>query len=190
MQKYILAPISLFVLLGLGVGCTPAAPTPAPMPSPSESEVMNGSMEQTTTMEIPAPNQDGDVGEMMVNDTEENPAMSPISDAGDDMMEEENPTMEEHPAGDIKEFTMTAKQWEFTPSTITVNEGDRVRLSIESMDVTHGFTLAAFDIHETLEPSKNTVVEFTADRAGTYSFFCSVFCGAGHSQMRGTLIVQ
>src|SRR3989338_8559345 len=30
---------------------------------------------------------------------------------------------------EIKEFDMTAKQWEFTPSTITVNEGDTVRLN-------------------------------------------------------------
>ena len=27
----------------------------------------------------------------------------------------------------IKEFDMTARQWEFEPSTITVNEGDTVR---------------------------------------------------------------
>lgn len=89
-----------------------------------------------------------------------------------------------------KEFSMVARQWEFSPSTITVNKGDHVTLSITSEDVTHGFSLNAFGINEQLQPGKTTIVEFDADTVGTHSFFCSVFCGSGHGGMSGTLIVK
>ena len=90
----------------------------------------------------------------------------------------------------IKEFTMTAKRWSFTPGIITVNEGDTVKLTIESIDVAHGFAINAFGINERLNPGQTTNIEFVADEKGTFSFFCSVSCGSGHSTMRGTLIVE
>ena len=90
----------------------------------------------------------------------------------------------------IKEFTMTAKNWKFEPSIITVNEGDTVKLFIESVDVTHGFQLIDFDVNENLKPGKIVNIEFVADKKGTFSFFCSVPCGSGHQQMKGTLIVK
>ena len=85
---------------------------------------------------------------------------------------------------------MTAKRWEFTPSSITVNKGDTVKLTITSEDVTHGFNLPEFGVNAQLQPGKTIAVEFVADKTGTFSFFCSVFCGTGHSGMRGTLIVK
>lgn len=94
------------------------------------------------------------------------------------------------PAPSIKEFTMTARQWKFDPETITVNEGDTVKLQITSVDVTHGFALSEFGINEFLEPGKTVNIEFIADKKGTFTFFCSVFCGSGHSEMKGTLIVK
>ncbi|MBS3126603.1 cupredoxin domain-containing protein [Candidatus Woesearchaeota archaeon] len=90
----------------------------------------------------------------------------------------------------VKEFAMTAKRWEFTPSSITVNKGDTVKLTITSEDVTHGFNLPEFGVNAQLQPGKTIAVEFVADKTGTFSFFCSVFCGTGHSGMRGTLIVK
>lgn len=89
----------------------------------------------------------------------------------------------------VKEFTMTAKNWNFEPSKITVKKGDTVRLHIKSVDVDHGFTLAAFGVSTTLKPGVTETVEFTADKVGNHSFFCSVFCGGGHKEMRGTLTV-
>lgn len=93
-------------------------------------------------------------------------------------------------SGNVKEFDMTAKQWEFSPSTITVNQGDTVKLTIESIDVAHGFALPTFGVNEELVPGETVNIEFVADKKGTYTFFCSVQCGAGHSDMKGTLIVQ
>ena len=89
----------------------------------------------------------------------------------------------------VKEFTMTAKQWEFQPSTITVKRGDHVKLTIRSTDVAHGFGLPDFGVSSRLEPGQDTVVEFDADKTGTFTFRCSVFCGSGHGGMSGQLVV-
>ena len=91
--------------------------------------------------------------------------------------------------GDVKEFSLIAKKWEFVPSRIQVNKGDRIILNIQSADVAHGFALTEFNINERIESGKITKIEFVADREGTFSFFCSVFCGDGHSTMKGQLIV-
>ena len=89
----------------------------------------------------------------------------------------------------IKSFSLTARQWSFEPSTITVKKDDTVRLSIASVDVRHGFKLPTFGVDATLEPNQTTTVEFVADKAGTFSFFCNIFCGDGHGAMNGTLTV-
>ena len=84
------------------------------------------------------------------------------------------------PTGEVKVFEMTARQFSFEPGTITVEKGDTVKLTITSIDVTHGFALPDFGIYENLEPGKMVNVEFVADKEGTFNFFCSVPCGSGH----------
>lgn len=104
--------------------------------------------------------------------------------------EEAPPEMPQPPA--VPEpivISITAKQWEFIPSTITVKKEQKVTLNITSTDVDHGFGLSAFGITETLVAGLTTSVVFTPDKTGTFSFFCSVFCGAGHGGMKGTLVV-
>jgi cytochrome c oxidase subunit 2 len=90
----------------------------------------------------------------------------------------------------LKEFTMTAKQFQFDPSVITVKQGDRVRIKITSLDVPHGFALSDFNINQNLEPGKQVVVDFIADKKGEFAFHCSVICGAGHKEMVGKLVVE
>jgi len=94
------------------------------------------------------------------------------------------------PVQETKEFDITAKQWTFSPNPITVNQGDKVILNIHSIDVSHGFVLSAFGISERLSPGNTVKVEFTADKKGSFSFFCNVVCGTGHSGMNGILIVN
>lgn len=94
------------------------------------------------------------------------------------------------PPQEVKSFTMEAKQFEFIPSIITVNEGDLVKLAVTSSDVDHGLAIPAFGVREALSPGKLVNVEFVADKKGTFEFFCSVSCGSGHGGMRGTLVVK
>ena len=92
--------------------------------------------------------------------------------------------------GDVKEFKMTAKQFAFEPETIEVNKGDRVRLIVTSTDVPHGIGIPEYGINERLDVGKPVTIEFIADKEGSFSSFCSVFCGSGHSKMKGKIIVK
>ena len=96
----------------------------------------------------------------------------------------------EEPESGVKEFRIIARQWEYIPETIEVNQGDRVRLVITSVDVTHGYAIPSYGINKRLVPGRETIIEFTADKKGTFTPYCTVQCGAGHSTMRGTLIVN
>ncbi|MBC8495319.1 cytochrome c oxidase subunit II [archaeon] len=93
-------------------------------------------------------------------------------------------------SGEVREFDLIARNWNFEPSEIRVNLGDNVELHIKSVDVTHGFMLSQFGVNEMLEPGQEVNVNFIADKTGTFTFFCNVPCGAGHGSMRGQLIVE
>jgi len=106
--------------------------------------------------------------------------------AGDKQVEEKVVVQ----SGEVKEFRITAKRFQFEPSTIEVSKGDRVRLIVTSTDVPHGIAISEYGINERLEPGTPATIEFTADKEGTFTAFCSVFCGSGHSGMKGKLIVR
>ncbi|HXA04816.1 MAG TPA: cupredoxin domain-containing protein [Bryobacteraceae bacterium] len=88
------------------------------------------------------------------------------------------------------EIKVTAKKFEFSPSAVHVKKGDRVKLVITAADHDHGFKLEAFQVDQLLKKGEATTVEFTADRAGTFPFECSHFCGMGHKKMKGELVVE
>jgi heme/copper-type cytochrome/quinol oxidase subunit 2 len=94
------------------------------------------------------------------------------------------------PAQTVKDIKMTARKYEFNPSIIRVKQGDQVRLEITSLDRDHGIKLEAFGVDQLLPKHKTTIIEFTADKAGTFPFVCSHFCGLGHKHMKGELVVE
>ena len=94
------------------------------------------------------------------------------------------------PSSEVKEFKITAKQFQFEPSTIEVNKGDKVKLVVTSVDVPHGISIPEYGINERLDPGKPVTIEFTAEKEGTFTSFCSVFCGSGHSNMKGKIVVR
>ena len=85
---------------------------------------------------------------------------------------------------------MTAKKYEFNPATITVKQGQHVKLVITATDRDHGFKIADFNVEQRLPKGVPTTVEFTADKMGTFPFECSVVCGFGHHKMKGKLVVE
>jgi cytochrome c oxidase subunit 2 len=93
-------------------------------------------------------------------------------------------------ASGVHEIPMTAKKYDFTPSSIHVKKGEHVRLLIIAADHDHGFKLPAFDIQQELKKGETTTVEFTADKAGTFRFACSHVCGFGHRGMKAELVVE
>jgi cytochrome c oxidase subunit 2 len=87
-------------------------------------------------------------------------------------------------------ITLSAKKYEFTPSTINATKGQRVRIEATATDRTHGFEIKDFNVKVKLEKEKMTVIEFVPDKTGEFEIKCSEFCGLGHGKMKGKLIVS
>lgn len=93
-------------------------------------------------------------------------------------------------AGQAHEIKVTAQKYEFQPAEIHVKKGEKVRLLLTSSDRDHGIQIKEFNIKEKIKSGETATVEFTPDKAGTFPFECSVFCGIGHKKMKGTLVVE
>jgi cytochrome c oxidase subunit II len=88
-----------------------------------------------------------------------------------------------------REIHITAKKFEFTPDTITLKKGEPVVLMFSSPDRKHGFNLRAFGIRADVNPGGTAQIRFTPDKTGKFTFSCDVFCGEGHEDMTGTIVV-
>jgi len=99
------------------------------------------------------------------------------------------PTQSAPRTDDVKVISITAKKFDFTPSEITVKKGVPVALELTSSDRVHGFSLPDFKLTARIEPGKVTRVLFTPDKTGEFTFSCNIFCGSGHEDMAGRLIV-
>ncbi len=89
-----------------------------------------------------------------------------------------------------KVFNIQTSQFKFTPSTITVNQNDHVRLIVTSKDVPHGIYIKAYKINVPFKKGEKKVINFVANKKGTFPILCSVYCGSGHHDMTGKLIVK
>ena len=89
---------------------------------------------------------------------------------------------------------MTAIRSHFNPEHIYLKQGDKVRWHItnieRALDATHGFAVPVYNITASLEPGEAVTIEFEADTAGTFPFYCSEFCSALHLEMMGYLMVE
>jgi cytochrome c oxidase subunit 2 len=90
---------------------------------------------------------------------------------------------------DEQVIRITASSFEFKPSEITVRKGVPVLLELTSKDRYHGFKLSEFHIRVDVKPGVTEDVRFVPNKAGTFTFFCDVFCGEGHEDMSGTIKV-
>ena len=88
-----------------------------------------------------------------------------------------------------REIKVSARKFTFTPKTITVARGERIKLVITAEDVDHGFAIKEFGIDQEIKAKETKVIELTPDKEGRYQFSCSVFCGDGHAEMIGELVV-
>jgi cytochrome c oxidase subunit 2 len=88
------------------------------------------------------------------------------------------------------EISVLAMKFNFTPETIKVKVGQPVTLVLTSFDRIHGFKMPDFGIRTDIIPDQETRVTITPQKTGNFTFFCDVFCGDGHEDMNGTLVVE
>ncbi len=63
-------------------------------------------------------------------------------------------------------------------------------LVITVTDYAHGFDLSKFKVRRDLIPGKEVEATVTPDNIGRFVFVCDNFCGDGHEDMSGVLIVK
>lgn len=81
----------------------------------------------------------------------------------------------------VKEFSMDSfyelvdgKPFpQFSVKELTVNEGDTVRITITNTKGVHDFSIDEFNVKAETPIGEPVTVEFTADRAGEFVYYCS-----------------
>ena len=69
------------------------------------------------------------------------------------------------------------------PPVLYMPQGERVRFTLNSSDVVHGFWIPAFMIQMQTLPGVTNHLEFTANKIGTYPGRCNILCGRENSGM-------
>jgi cytochrome c oxidase subunit 2 len=85
---------------------------------------------------------------------------------------------------------ISAKRFAFTPDQITLRKDQPAVLRLVSQDVTHGFFMRELGIDATIAPGPATDVALTPRTPGRYTVICDHFCGAGHGNMKMTIVVE
>lgn len=105
----------------------------------------------------------------------------------------------ETPPPDAMDINVIGKQWMWK---IQHQEGNReineihvpvdraVKLTLASEDVIHSFFVPAFRVKQDVVPGRFLTEWFKPTRIGAYRFYCSEYCGADHSEMRGMIYVM
>lgn len=91
---------------------------------------------------------------------------------------------------EARTIEVVAKRFTFEPARIEVAEGERVRLIVTSADGVHGIEIKKFKVNKKIPRGGEPVtIDFVASAAGEYPILCSEYCGNGHEDMKGMLVV-
>ena len=89
-----------------------------------------------------------------------------------------------------REFTVTARNYRFSPNRIEVTQDDLIKLTVQSEDVAYSLTIDEYRLSRRVPAGGSTTLEFRADRAGTFPFYSNLSNDSRHAQTRGELIVR
>jgi heme/copper-type cytochrome/quinol oxidase subunit 2 len=89
-----------------------------------------------------------------------------------------------------REFTITARDYRFSPARIEVSQDDLVKLTIRSEDVAYSVTIDDYRVSRRIPAGGVTTLEFRADRPGRFPFYSNLTSDSRHAQARGELIVS
>ena len=85
---------------------------------------------------------------------------------------------------------VVVKRFGFEPARVEVTEGERIKLVVKSADGVHGVEIKKFKVNKRIPRGGDPVtIEFVAAAAGEFPMLCSEYCGDGHEDMKGMLVV-
>jgi cytochrome c oxidase subunit 2 len=86
---------------------------------------------------------------------------------------------------------ITARRFAFEPAEVEATVGERLQLVVRSGDGVHGLEIKKLKIkREVPRGGEPVTIDFTATTEGSFPILCSEYCGDGHKQMSGMLIVR
>jgi cytochrome c oxidase subunit 2 len=94
--------------------------------------------------------------------------------------------VEPSPGGDAY---LQAQMWRWYP-ILRLRQGQTYRLHVSSVDLQHGFSLLPLNMSFQVVPGFDHVLTIQPTRAGEYTVICNEFCGIGHHQMVGKILVE
>lgn len=78
-------------------------------------------------------------------------------------------------SADEKVITMDAGSFYYSVKTINVKKGQKVKIIMTSKDMMHNLNIDELNVHLPITKAGETnTVEFTADKVGTFEYYCSV----------------
>ncbi len=103
----------------------------------------------------------------------------------------DNPGLRELAPGKYEAYIVAqASPWKFYPSEIRVPLGSTVTFFVVSVDVQHGFRVQDTNVNMMVLPGQVSKLTATFDKAGEFPYVCSEYCGVGHQNMFGKVIVE
>jgi cytochrome c oxidase subunit 2 len=84
---------------------------------------------------------------------------------------------------------IASKKFTFMPEEVTLKLGEPVVLELTTEDVHMGFKCVDLGLRADILPGRVTRIPLTPVKAGSFGFFCDVFCGDDHELMSGTLTI-
>ena len=105
---------------------------------------------------------------------------------------------------DSMEINVRAKNYQFSfnypfenkmfsvKDTLVVPIGEPVKLimSAEKTSFIHSLFIPDFRVKQDITPNRYSQMWFIAESEGIYDYYCTEYCGAGHSNMNGKVIVM
>src|SRR5687767_9677254 len=86
---------------------------------------------------------------------------------------------------------ITARRFAFEPSEVNATVGERLQLVVRSADGVHGLEIKKLKIKKEVPRGGEPVtIDFTPTTEGSFPIICSEYCGTGHNDMAGMLIVR
>ena len=89
----------------------------------------------------------------------------------------------------VEVIKVVASRFTYAPNRILLKRGLPVVLAFSTLDMPMGFNAPDFGIRTDILPGKESRIRFTPDKVGEFIFHCDLFCGSGHEDMTGVLVV-
>jgi cytochrome c oxidase subunit 2 len=87
------------------------------------------------------------------------------------------------------EVHLVAKMWAFDPPEVRLPPGADVDLYLSALDVTHGLYIEQTNVNLMAVPGSVNAARVRFDTEGEYGMICHEYCGLGHQNMMGKIVI-